>query len=119
MILHFNIELSRTTSNLFLFIGEVSRLCHEKKNFVFGFSGGSKLYLETCNGLQKNAYICVKNKKKDFPLISALNYAMALHATANVSLHDKVISFEIESDEHIYDIKKFADSLCLEYSEEN
>ena len=108
------IELARQTNELFLFIGETHRLCHELKSFTFTCVRGSKLFLRTCKGLRKEAYACIINKEEAEPIVSTLNYAVALQANLQISLDHKILYFDITAN-RIDKIRKFADSLKISY----
>lgn len=114
MVLKFNIKLAKRTESLFFFMGEVHRLCAGSKSFIFCFKNGRKLYLKTCNGLQNNAYICTVEREKLDPIITALNYAIALQAQLNLSLNIDTLTFEISSS-NIEKLQAFFNSLNVEF----
>lgn len=114
MVLKFNIEMTKQTESLFLFIGEVHRLSRERKSFIFCFNYGQKLFLKTCNGLQKKLYICTREREEIDPLITTLNYCVALQSELTLSLYKNTLIFEIASP-HIKKIQSFADSLDVKY----
>ena len=109
-----NIELARQTTELFLLIGEVHRLCNDAKSFGLRFKRGHKLFLKTCKGLQSNCYACVANRNAVEPITTVLNYAIALQADLNISLDHSVLYIKISSDQ-IEKICAFADSLGISY----
>ncbi len=92
------IELANQNNNLFLFMGEINRLSAQNKSFILGWKGGNKLFLETCKGLQRNAYVCPVEKEKNEAKISTLNYAIALEAHLQLLLiSHKLLVFKITS----------------------
>lgn len=127
MILRLEVQLNRVTQNYFYFAENVHRLCREKKDFVFAFNQGKKLYLDTCKGMQNNWYICIKQRPDIRFIIATLNYSIALEAFIHLSLENKVLLFDISSngedntvtdgeDVLVKKIASFADGLGLKYS---
>ncbi|MCI8481654.1 MAG: hypothetical protein HFJ27_00775 [Clostridia bacterium] len=108
------IELARQTDELFLFIGETHRLCEESKSFAFTCIRGCKLFLKTCKGLQRDAYACISSREEAEPIVTTLNYAVALQANLQISLDHKILYFDITAN-RIDKIRKFADSLKISY----
>lgn len=121
MTLRFVLTIRRVNDNLFQFMDEIHSLCNQKKDFTIGFKGGHNLYLETCKGLRKDAYICIGDEKKEIaPVIACINYAFALQGNCSLSLEDShLLFFDITAynPNQIKRIKVFADSLEVEVIE--
>lgn len=123
MVIRLEIKLVRVTQSLFTLMDNVHRLCNNKKSFIFRFKRGNRLYLDTCMGLQNEYYVCVKDLSDINLHVATLNYALALNAQFNLSLDNKILYFDISSnddtDDAIDTMKKitlFADSINVPYA---
>ena len=88
-----SMELAKVTPEAYLFIGEFIRLLEENKSFILRYKLGKKLYLDTCNGVQRKCFICMKEHETN--KVSAINCAIAFHSRFDVVLENNCINFAI------------------------
>lgn len=92
------LKIARQTEQTFNFVTDFYRLIMENKNFILSRKAGKKLYLDTCNGIQKNAYICLADPI-NMNIVSVINYAIAQKVIIDISLTLTKVVFIITSDD--------------------
>lgn len=67
------LQLERITYQTTLLVSEANRLQNERKSFAFTKSFlGKKVFLVTCNGIQKNVFFIPRNDF-DYTLLTSMN----------------------------------------------
>ncbi len=113
----FKLQLRKKTEELANLIQEIDRLSTQGKNFILGFNpimgdGETTLYLQSCKGLQKNAFAHVQLQKNLNSTLCIINYAISVHANISVSLEKTALIFEISARPELYKIiEMFASSV--------
>ena len=110
------VQLSYVNMETYNLIGEINRLSSCNKQFILRFSCGKKVFLQTCNGLIKTAYIAVRNKKMVSKQISLINYAISLQTPLDISLEYKEGLLIFEITENLNKLVSFAMQLGVDYS---
>lgn len=94
------LQLERITYQTTLLVSEANRLQNERKSFAFTKSFlGKKVFLVTCNGIQKNVFFIPRNDF-DYTLLTSMNILIS---------QSELLEFKLDEENQIIVIYSLSD----------
>ena len=107
--------LAYQNNQLFHFISEFARLIEKKAFFILRWNQGTRVFIDSCKGLQEDSFVCVDedNIMSNKNAVKVINYSICKQCNIDIKINNSnYLVFEIFSeDEKIELIKKFKEDL--------
>lgn len=107
--------LAYQNNQLFHFISEFARLIEKKAFFILRWNQGTRVFIDSCKGLQEDSFVCVDedNIMSNKNAVTVINYSICKQCNIDIKINNSnYLVFEIFSeDEKIELIKKFKEDL--------
>ena len=107
--------LAYQNNQLFHFISEFARLIEKKAFFILRWNQGTRVFIDSCKGLQEDSFVCVDedNIMSNKNAVTVINYSICKQCNIEIKINNSnYLVFEIFSeDEKIELIKKFKEDL--------
>lgn len=107
--------LAYQNNQLFHFISEFARLIEKKAFFILRWNQGTRVFIDSCKGLQEDSFVCVDedNIMSNKNAVTVINYSICKQCNIDIKINNSnYLVFEIfAEDEKIELIKKFKEDL--------
>ena len=101
--------LAYQNNQLFHFISEFARLIEKKAFFILRWNQGTRVFIDSCKGLQEDSFVCVDedNIMSNKNAVTVINYSICKQCNIDIKINNSnYLVFEIFSEDEKIELIK-------------